>query len=373
MKTNMNKLIFHSTNKLKSVSQFDEEIIKLVSGNDIKIACPYINIYYLQKLIKLSTSWVLLTDINEWIGSVKSQLQIKQIQEFINSNKGKIKHCDDLHAKTILTNKEILLGSANLTDKGIFKRNEVSVILNTQDDVTELNSWFDDWYKNSDFVNLQSLEAYTKSKTYQPKSESERPIKIQKSSFPIRTSSFQDESKKSENQKTVVTKSEIEHYLNKWKNNEWEYQFFKLINKAIEITGYENGSDYLAITLTKAKEISVQLNNRYILKSHYYNKSNLVSLMLPLSFDEHKEKYKNIIHEINYFTKNKEPQKIWTKFKVDNPKILSDEILLLWELAILKEKERKYFSPYRKYHQPFLYDLAIDELELNSFFKQAMK
>ena len=118
----MTKLIYHNAEELNGISPFDIAITDLVKDKEIKIACPYINIYYLEKLIKLSKKWILITDVNEWIYSNKSRQQAKNIIDFIEKNNSKIRHFPSLHAKTIITDNQIFLGSSNFTDNGVLKK-----------------------------------------------------------------------------------------------------------------------------------------------------------------------------------------------------------------------------------------------------------
>ena len=248
----MPKLIYHKSDNLNGISPFDEAIIELVTKKQIRIASPYINIYYLKKIIKLAYNWQLITDINELFASTKSTGHIQNLIDFIEKNKSKIKHFPSLHAKTIISDTQIFLGSSNFTNNGIFTNNELSVVITDADKISELTKWFDDWWLKSDFITYKQLKPIIKSistkQTYDKRTEfvSNAPI--------IRTKSVHIPNKSKTDQETMpITEIEIKDYLKKWNNKNWEFAFFKLINKAIKLSSLKKESDYLALTLTKFK------------------------------------------------------------------------------------------------------------------------
>src|SRR5207248_10483111 len=113
------KLLYHtSSSAAGGVSPFDEAIIEVVKDKDIAVACPYLSLKYLDRLIKLSQSWRVLTDIEEWISCHNRTAQY-QIRDFIKKHSKRIHHCKDLHAKVLISGKKAVVGSANFTEKGI--------------------------------------------------------------------------------------------------------------------------------------------------------------------------------------------------------------------------------------------------------------
>jgi len=361
----MTELIYHKTDNLNGISPFDNAIIKLVAKKQIRIASPYINIYYLQKIIKLADNWKLLTDINELFASVKLKGHNQKLIDFIEKNKSKIKHFPSLHAKTIISDTQIFLGSSNFTNNGIFSNNELSVVITDADKITELTKWFDDWWLKSDFISYKQLKAIIKSnKTDDKKTKfvSNAPL--------ISTKPVNIPTKSKTNQEILpITEIEIKNYLKKWNNRNWEFGFFMLINKAIKLSSLKSDSNYLALTLTKSKQITVQINNRIILKSHTKGKKKSIGFILPLEFESQIKSYKNIDKEMEYFTSHKkEKQSLLIHFLYENIDKIDKTILQLWERAINNELKRKFKSPYKKYHQDIIYDIATDNIKLKNIF-----
>jgi len=136
------ELIYHPPSSAPGdVSPFDEAVISVVKDNNVKIACPYLNLTYVQRIIRLSQSWQILTDAEEWLASHNKNAR-EQIQKFIKDNSERIHHCRDLHAKVIVAGEKALVGSANFTHKGITQRTEMSVLFEDEPQVEELDLWF---------------------------------------------------------------------------------------------------------------------------------------------------------------------------------------------------------------------------------------
>jgi hypothetical protein len=48
---------------------------------------------------------------------------------------------------------------------------------------------------------------------------------------------------------------------------------------------------------------------------------------------------------------------------------VDSRIIEQWKIALKKELDRKFKSPYKKYHQNVIYDTVTDENKLNMLFK----
>ncbi|MBS1263931.1 MAG: hypothetical protein MAG715_01126 [Methanonatronarchaeales archaeon] len=153
------KLLYHDTNSPVGVSPFDEKLRKIVDGEDIKIACPYISMDYLEDLLEETDSWRIITDLEEWLSSHNSESR-SDIRDFIGSNDGKIRHYRDIHAKVIIAGDSAIVGSANLTKKGIIGRVEMSVLVGGSPQVGELHEWFDGLWRGTSPIGLKEVDSY---------------------------------------------------------------------------------------------------------------------------------------------------------------------------------------------------------------------
>jgi len=135
--------IYHTTEtRSGGPSPFDEAIMDMVDGHEVRIACPYLGLEYLKRIIDRAESWRLVTDIMEWL-SVHSRKQRNKIVEFIVENRDQIRYCKDLHAKVLIAGNRFFLGEANTTEKGMTGRVEMSVLFEECEQVDELRAWFD--------------------------------------------------------------------------------------------------------------------------------------------------------------------------------------------------------------------------------------
>ena len=142
------KLLFHRVG-LSGISPFDEAMTRLAKGHPIKIVSPYIGLRYLQRLVGLSSSWSLISDLEAWLSSLSGPERTLTTQ-FIGQNCEQIRHFPAIHAKTVIGSATAYLGSANLTAAGVLMRTELGVFLDEPEMVLDLHSWFDAlWHATS--------------------------------------------------------------------------------------------------------------------------------------------------------------------------------------------------------------------------------
>jgi hypothetical protein len=159
------RLLYHNPDRPDGVSPFDEAILRIASADNVCFACPYISLAYFHRVIQLTKSWRLLTDVEEWLRSNDST-QRERVYEFLANNRFLIRHSSRLHAKVVIGSRAAMLGSANFTDAGIRKRTEVGVRLEDEPQVQELTEWFDAQWRRADEldkVRLKRIAAFMKS------------------------------------------------------------------------------------------------------------------------------------------------------------------------------------------------------------------
>ncbi len=150
----MTRLIYHSPSKETAVSPFDDAILHIADGHNIKIVSPYIGLSYLKRLIDVSTGWQLISDIEAWLSSLVIVERYKA-WEFIQANIMHIHHYPSIHAKTVINADSAYVGSANLTTTGILARIEMGVLIESHKLVNELNEWFDNIWNLSSSPDIE--------------------------------------------------------------------------------------------------------------------------------------------------------------------------------------------------------------------------
>lgn len=169
------KLIYHPAETTSGhVSPFDRAISEMVSGADLLIACPYLGVDYVKRIVARARSWRLLSDVNEWLASHSVESR-KAIIAFIENNKAQIRHCPGLHAKVLVSGPKALVGSANFTEKGVTRRVEMCVLFDNEPLVVELRRWFESIWQQTSAVGEADLET-TAGAMPPPSSEPARPL-----------------------------------------------------------------------------------------------------------------------------------------------------------------------------------------------------
>ena len=154
------KLLYHSISSTNNTSPFDEAILQISTKQPIKIICPYIGLNYLQRLIKNSSNWLLVSDVEEWLSAAKGEQ--RDVMSFITNHLGKIHHYPASHAKAVIGPQQAYLGSANLTKAGIQQRTELGMLVDNPTTVQELHHWFDALWSTTQSPAMTELEAYLK-------------------------------------------------------------------------------------------------------------------------------------------------------------------------------------------------------------------
>lgn len=336
------KLIYHQEKNENSV--FDKEIIELVKENDIKIVCPYIGMSYIDRIIKLSKSWKLITDVEELLlsNSLNSRNDVKN---FIIRNHEKIHHCKDIHAKVLTSKNKAFLGSSNFTEKGIQKRVEMSVTIEDNEKVQELNDWFDDLWIKTDTVVKEELSEYIEAINNLNKIENKKiDIKITSKIKPIYYKLLKTNIDNDNN----YTKK-IETNLNIIANIRGLSNYYKNGLEIFEIHINNQYYDYLPCIYGKRVEIKLIINNlEYIAGIRSTEKSPIIWIS-PNILDLQNNKHKLVeVLTNNGFYKNEKVQLILVqnniielrKIREENSeyKLSEDYFNLIESIKILKDK-----------------------------------
>lgn len=145
----MTKLLYHANQAGDNVSPFDEAIVHVARSGPVRIVSPYIGVAYLERIIGISKEWRLISDVQEWLGSLPT-LARPRAWQFIRENIELIHHCPALHAKAVISDSLAIMGSANLTRPGILGRTEMGILMSDPKLVAEMGAWFDAlWYETT--------------------------------------------------------------------------------------------------------------------------------------------------------------------------------------------------------------------------------
>ena len=265
------KLIYHDKESTRGgTSPFDKAIIDLVKNKNICIICPYIGRDYFSGIIQLANIWHLVTDIGVWIRS-HNQNTRQEIKNFIIEHPSNIHHYKDIHAKVIINDNSAFIGSANLTEKGITGRVEMSVLIQEKEQVDEVQKWFWDLWNETESVNSSELEKYMSSIISLPSPDLYKPeYSLPSNALPIKATlaGIGIENIQIDN---IIKNDKESHKLlieaiRLTSNREWINSYFDLAKELIEFTGLTNNDPRLVMSLRKDGRIPISINQRWILK-----------------------------------------------------------------------------------------------------------
>ena len=108
----MQRLLYHAPDNPSQESPFDRAIVQVVQGQEASIASPYIGLQYLQRLIRLSRSWRLISDVLEWLSATPPQgsqrgVRVPQGKQGMHDPQA-IAQARDLNVEVITRSKRIL-------------------------------------------------------------------------------------------------------------------------------------------------------------------------------------------------------------------------------------------------------------------------
>ncbi len=362
------KLIYHDLNSNNEESPIDNEIISLSKGQTVFIVCPYLNLVYLKRIIDISKNWKLITDINEWVYSLNIN-QRKEIKKLLLNQKGKIKHISSLHAKVLITEKNAIIGSANLTESGILKKIEMSVLFNEVEKITELLDWFNILWEKGTILSGKKVEAIDNIKYVKPK----------KSTIinNIHNELIFQEARMKKIDNGFNYEDESDNYLikgiQKLKNSRaWIESYFNLLDDLIKELHIEKNSHKISFSITNRFRISFIIGNRYIILPQ---KKAEIRVIMPLEFEKNISSYPEA-ELLGYFTKKGKREALYVSLKYDDEIAFDYTISKYLIQSAMDEWNRTEKSRFREKHSRKYFKAIIDknyrQIILNKAYERIM-
>ena len=158
-------------------------------------------------------------------------------------------------------------------------------------------------------------------------------------------------------------------------SREWINSYFELVKRVIEITGLDNDDPRLVMSLSpdiQGWHFPVTINYRYVIAWRKKKENEQTKFYVGLIFTA-------IAREIPQLKDNQDLGK-WNQFRNlsgeyseppyflrfgNFPALLhwletSEQIYQSWSKALLAEVKRAKSSPFRKFHEPLVYKMAVD-------------
>ncbi|WP_324759941.1 phospholipase D-like domain-containing protein [Haloarcula sp. GH36] len=371
----MTRLVYHAGDD--DDSPFDTSITDILSSSDsARIACPYIGLSYFQNLVGDVDSWRLLTDVEAWIGLYRGEAR-HDIQNFIETHSPQIHHVQDLHAKVVLGDEMALVGSANLTTKGISQREEMGVLLDAPETIAELSDWYDTLWSNSDTVDTDVLsEIASTSPSSPPTTDSETPS-LSSSAPRINTSipSFHSSTSTTKEVSPHGEDTDLVELISRTPDREWIESYLDLMSSLISETGLDEDDPRIVTTMKQSDRIAVIINQRYVLGT-FFSGTPKTGFILPDWMDGLDEVIEQSVEDEHFQFKRLvwEDESVsrphWLEFTRRPDEILAEKIRRHWMQAALAEADRASQSSYSS-HDPQLYRLAVNRSYRKSILDRA--
>lgn len=349
------ELIYHDVGGDENVSVFDKNVKDIVEGKDVKLISPYVGRSYLRELTSLAESWRLVTDLDEMVSSVRSS-QSEETHRFFVDNSERIRSLKDVHAKAIITDKSAVVGSANLTQKGIAGRTEIAVRFDSGDEADELNEWFNELWEWEEAEKIEeeriteAVESAVRKNRSRDRKETERTSGSYKSS-PVSKKLHTVAGKDEEDYDELVRR------VGQMPNRDWASRFFDLFSELIEFTSMTSDDPRLVSSMPQDRDkIAVTVNRRYVLVA--YPQSNQVGVTLP----ERDERFSEFFDYDFSAVSGESVEETPNFYMFPEPEEKIAEVKEDWKEAINHELELAESAPRRKKHNPVVYRVAVDSV-----------
>jgi len=375
----MVRLIYHDPSDRNGVSPFDEVIRDITEDEDVLLTCPYIEPDYLREITEKTENWRLLTDVQAWL-SIHARAKREEIHEFLIQNNESVRHVTDLHAKVIISDDCALIGSANFTRKGLTGRTEMSVVIDEQDQVDELKEWYERvWsiYQPPDTDKIEEYIHATSSKPSPARTSSDVSLSSEVAQGTASLSTTEEDSRETEPEPESHTK--LVQRASKAPSPEWIDSYFDLLDDLISATGLSNDDPRLVVSLPQDGRIPVSINNRYVLvamrragsagRGEYrdsytelveeHTERATVGFILGADAESEYIDRADYYFPFYSFSDEKETDTPHYVEYIGAPnRMTSREFKRAWIKAACREIDRAEASPYKKYHEPVVYEAA---------------
>src|SRR6185503_4664129 len=344
-------------------SPIDRAICEIVSGKHIDIACPYLSLPYLEQIRKQSSSWRLLTDVEQWIIS-QAKNSRSEIYDFITEHSERIHYYPGLHAKVIIAEEKALVGSANFTQEGITRRSEMCVLLGDLKQVSELSTWFNRLWELSAPVDVDELAEFIRRA---PSYRGDREVPFSLTSPAPKVAARAVVGRDAKRKQVIKHSGEIHDALvdriSLAPSRKWIAEYLNLIKELIEFCELEWDDPRLALTLPKKEHrLPVNINQRYVLNAAFVSeKEAVVGFILGGDFVRyHRLQRQSKRYDPRRGEPTKELPYWWGKYAETPNAALSGEFKQEWINAVRAELRRGKRSGFRKHHESRIYDAAVD-------------
>lgn len=370
----MPNLIYHSKGGYdRAESPFDKAIRETTASKQVRIVCPYISPRYLKSVLGTTDDWQIVTDVEAWIGTFGGSTRDK-IRELIATNREQIHDFPGVHAKVILSGESAVVGSANLTEKGVVGRTEMGVRFTDESKVDELNEWFARLWSESGPVDNDELDEFVEYSSSTPTTHTESSTSLSSDAPRVRATFAEDTKPTTEDVDADEEAHEtLVNRVQQAPSQEYATEFFNLLNNLIAATGLTEDDARLVTSIAQDDRIAISINNRYVLGSFFSGEPTTGFIVgadnenvegLIETADEHMA-----FNALSGEDTDETPH--WVEFTGEPGRMVSQSFRRAWISAVYDELERASGSPYQDSHESIVFRAAVDEEYRNRMIREA--
>jgi hypothetical protein len=349
------ELVYHNFDGEDAGSPFEEVLTELADDAMLDIACPYLSLDVLNSLVDRARTWRLVTDLQEW-SRTQTRAQKDGLQEFVRANRESIRDCRGLHAKVFLGSDAALVGSANVTNRGLAQNSEMAVRFEGTEEVDELDDWFGELWTRTESPDLDILEAYL--------SETDALNRDQPTTREMPDAGPSIGASLQVLGEPMIPVDETEHErlverVGEAPSRDWMDMYFDWVAEVIKCTGVDESDERIATTIPKSSsKLPVNVNHRYVLAA--FPKQERIGIILPPDSSA-RDELAEFVSDFGAFSTHSDEDPYWFEFPGDPHGFISDEIKQEWRATVSEEGSKGSRSEYRTYHSPAVYNAAVSQ------------
>ncbi|RDZ52967.1 hypothetical protein C5C07_14555 [Haloferax sp. Atlit-4N] len=371
----MSRLIYHSEEGYdRGKSPFDRDIRETADSEEVRIVCPYIGPAYVKSILSDVDEWQIITDVVAWVGTFHGDSR-DEIKEFIEEHQDRIHHFRHIHAKVVLSDDSAVLGSANLTEKGVTGRTEMGVRFSEEEKIKELSEWFTRLWSESDPVDLDELDELVRTSPSASSTYSRSTTSLTSDAPRVNASFVEDTEPPTaesidvdeEGHRALVKRVQLAP------SRKWANSFFDLLSDLIAATGLSEDDAELVTAIPQKKRISISINRRMVLGAFFTGeaKTGFIIGEETESLDELIEKADGYLDFSANAGEDEEKTPHWVEYEGEPERMVTPTFRRKWMKAAIREIERASGSIHQDSHQPLVYQAAVDENYRNQVLNQA--
>jgi len=314
-----------------------------------------------------------VTDVEAWIGTFGGSTR-DEIRKLVATNRERIHHFPDVHAKVVLSDESAVVGSANLTEKGVTGRTEMGVRFTDESKIDELNEWFIRLWSESGPVDSDELDEFVESSPSTPTTYTESGTSLT-SDAPRVSATFVDDTEPTTEDVDADEEAHetLVHRVQQAPSREWATEFFDLLNDLIAATGLAEDDARLVTSIAQDDRIAVSINNRYVFGAFFSGEPTTGFIVgadaenvdeLIETADEHMA-----FNALSGEATDETPH--WVEFTGEPERMVSQSFRRAWVSAVYNELERASGSPYQDSHEPLVFRAATDREYRNQVLREA--